>query len=253
MSPAFHVQTARTADNFDQQPALSALAGLRQNVPECLQYSNSTNVASAFTTSDKTVDAVLSIPNQYPNAAVSLIRGKKPMAPSHTILQSRQLPTEEANTLIWSSLRKIAAQSLETKPTLKALTSASAEPSPFALFIIAIGIQGLASKEANERLSSARAAVRANDMRTAYENAFRGLDVLLRSAKWKQISSELEEMCSGHYPVAFATGAMRFVSDAAPRIQNWNLILKKLETTAGQQKVDVENAMRGLVKIHGAP
>lgn len=104
-------------------------------------------------------------------------------------------------------------------------------------------------RKAGEWLASARAAALGGEIRIAYRNVLRGLDVLLRNAKWTQVSDELEEMCSAKYPAEFGIGAIRFVSDAAERIPRWNLILGKARDTAAVQKKDVRIAMRGLIEI----
>ncbi len=140
-----------------------------------------------------------------------------------------------------------------TKPMLGVILAAEPDDhyvasNLFSYFIVATGIDALLSKEASTLLVGARAAALAGDMRPAYEKVFRGLDILLRSAQWTQLGSQLEQMSSDDYPAPFAIGAARFASDAASRIPNWSAILGKLAETARKQKLDVTIAMRGLLR-----
>jgi hypothetical protein len=160
-----------------------------------------------------------------------------------------------SSTIILSSTSPIQTASAATKPSAKPQTT-------FLLpvqnstnqFLETLGaIETAAVKaEANQWLTKARVAVlEARDLRAAYHGVFRGLDILLRSARWQQVSVELEEICSERYPVEFGIGAMRFVSSASARIPKWNFILEKLANSAKGQGTDVQRAMRGLVEKNG--
>jgi len=120
--------------------------------------------------------------------------------------------------------------------------------SKFLKFTLAVGKKALECEYAKQKLKAARMSARDGEMRIAYENAFRGLDLLLRNGEWNETSKELQEMCRGQYPAVFAIGAMRFASDASKRIPRWDNILESLNATAQDQKVDVKRAMRGLVR-----
>jgi hypothetical protein len=75
---------------------------------------------------------------------------------------------------------------------------------------------------------------------------------LMKNARWERVSTELEEISSDSYPVAFGIGAMRFASKAAERIPNWDVILKNLVQAAKRNKVDIRTAFRGLVATNAA-
>jgi hypothetical protein len=137
--------------------------------------------------------------------------------------------------------REVVARSSATRPSantvIKAILSAEAD---------AMAVEG------KELLSNASADALKHELRTAYRGLYRGLDKLLRSAKWRQVSLELDRICSERYPAAFGIAALRFTSDAAGYIPGWDNILKKLINTAKRQGVDIRRAMRGLVDTNGA-
>ena len=108
------------------------------------------------------------------------------------------------------------------------------------------------SAQADSWLKKARAVAETGNLRAAYHSVYRGLDILLKDANWAQVAAELEEICSGQYPVAFAVGAVRFVSSAAERIPHWKAILRKLEEATRREKKDVRRALRGLVEGNAA-
>jgi hypothetical protein len=207
VSAAYKLETSRTADQTAPIPGISLAApGMISEGGFALEnvqslFSNSTSFADSTVTLGDPLQAGL---KQQVDRVARAPFGKGQVAASWW-------PSEHAN-LSWypAKLRHVIPLSSATKP----------------LLIIAVGIKALASKEADDLLASARAAARSNDMRTAYDKLFRGLDIVLRIAKWQQVSLELEEMSSEQYPVAFGIGAVRFASDAASRIPNWNLILR---------------------------
>jgi hypothetical protein len=115
-----------------------------------------------------------------------------------------------------------------------------------------VGAEQEAWRAADQFLNSAREHAKLGDLRLAYRDALRGLDILLRFASWSRVSVELEEMSSGKYPASFGIGAMRFASGAAKSIPNWTSILEALVTVAQNQNLDVRRAMRGLVGTNGS-
>ena len=253
MSVAYKIETASTGNQPSRLAADDLVLSLPElGVPEMLQsqLSNSTSFADSAVTLGFKLDPLLSNLNRYSDKPI-------PLVPDGRRAAARRWSEEQARALTWypAALRKITSQSSATQPPVGPNITVSSEDQYrtglSAPFIIAIGIRALASKEADDLLVGARSAARANDMRAAYEKAFRGLDIILRSAEWNKVSSELEEICSDNYPAAFGIGAVRFASGAASRIPNWDLIIKRLIQTARQQKVDVSRAMRGLLGAHG--
>jgi len=114
-----------------------------------------------------------------------------------------------------------------------------------------VGRQQEAWREADQLLTSARKHATLGDLRLAYRDALRGLDILLRCASWWRVGIELEEMSSSKYPASFGIGAMRFASGAAKSIPNWTSILRALAATAQAQNLNVRKAMRGLIETDG--
>jgi hypothetical protein len=256
MTFAYKIETALTGPEVHPAPPAPILSESEFDAPRLFQsqFSNSTSVADTSMISGSKLGPLLATPKLDFNIPSRTMpdRGRPAAA-------STRWSPEQAQTLFWyaAALRRTAPLSSATRPILDAILTAPSEDryrtnNLFPLFIVAVGVQALALKQANDLLASAREAARANDMRTAYGKVFRGLDILLRSAQWKHIGSELEEMSSELYPAEFGIGAVRFASDAASRIPRWNLILNRLTTTAKKQNVDVAKAMRGLLRTYEA-
>lgn len=81
------------------------------------------------------------------------------------------------------------------------------------------------------------------DARSFYWAVFRKLDNLMLHGQWDKVSCDLAEYCSDRYPVEYGIGAMRFVSDAADRIPQYNSLLNSLNKRASSHQ------MRGLNPI----
>jgi hypothetical protein len=196
------------------------------------------------------------IPDSYPHPAnerpasqVTLFK-----VPHHGAVEFRNKTTSSSQA---GSVSTVTLHSSMTDPGANTVQSfvSSIEDSTTAAasLVIVLGVaHALVAKQADEWLAKARAAARVGDLRAAYHGVYRGLDVLLKSAKWHRVSAELEEICSDQYPVTFGIGAMRFVSGAAERIPNWNTILERLRETARRQNADVRKAFRGLVEANAA-
>jgi hypothetical protein len=171
-------------------------------------------------------------------------------APHHGLLQlnkaTASAPAGSANTF--------TIHSSSTQPTVNTVFVSSVEdPTTSNIdLIVELALNAAVLKQAEDWFAKARQAARAGNLRTAYHGVYRAFDLLLRSAKWDQVSAELEEICSDKYPIAFGIGAMRFVSSAAESIPNWNFILRRFMGLAQHQNVDVRKAFRGLPEANGA-
>ena len=116
---------------------------------------------------------------------------------------------------------------------------------------ISATLDRLATRQAITNIERARDAAVAGDLRVAYRRVYQGLDELFRRGRWKLVSDELIEICKDKYPATFGIGAIRFSSDASSYIPNWDIIVNSLKTSAGDQGMDVERAMRGLLNNDG--
>jgi hypothetical protein len=262
MTTAYHVQTARTA----KLPPVWSDYAFQQNAPlvpyrEANLYSTAQDLtwAAASNAAPNELLLAIKIPDSYPQLPPTLDYLSRPeqafvKTPHHGRLGSKELITRIYETAFCS---KLALRSAATEPSSNTVTTLlspkenSTAALPASVIILAIA-DAFVANEADNWLSKARAAARAGDLRSAYRNVYRGLDVLMKRAKWNEVSSVLEELSSITYPTAFGIGAMRFASSAAQQVPNWNAILNKLIETARRQKVDIQKSFRGLIETNGA-
>lgn len=265
MTSKYQVQTARTArfppfsvfDNHSErewQPATY--------VPTANQYSNATGIVPHPTSNAPLTELVLAIniPDSYPRIPSIIL--VNPARRSPTLFKVPHHGSARYHEVIplryeMLNLNRLALRSAVTEPSSNTITSlVSTDQNSTAAIagsIVGLGLSNaIVAKEADEWLTKARVAARAGDLRTAYHGVYRGLDVLMKTAKWERVSAELEEIGSDSYQVAFGIGAMRFASRAAERIPKWNVILMNLVQTAQRRKVDIRTAFRGLIKTNGA-
>ena len=262
---AYQIQTARTAK---LPPFVSFGTYLEQeqkpgNNPPYLigDVSNETWIVPRGLSEALPADmpAAVTIPGPYPQTPTAApARAARQLSffkvPHHAPVEFRNRITGSSQA---GSVSTVTLRSSATEPAANTVQSffSSIDDSTTSVvgLIIVLGVaHALATKQADDWLAKARAAVRTGDLRAAYHAVYRGLDVLLKSAQWHRVSAELEEICSDQYPVAFGIGAIRFVSSAAERIPNWNAILRSLKKTAQREKRDVSKAFRGLTEVNGA-
>lgn len=102
---------------------------------------------------------------------------------------------------------------------------------------------------ANDHLVTARRCAVDDNLRDAYHHVYRGLDIYLRLAEWNKVSSELKEITSDKYPVAFGMGALRFSAGSRNNIPDWKEIIEKFVVTIINQNKsygDPSKLLRGL-------
>ena len=129
-----------------------------------------------------------------------------------------RLKSQSASTLLVST-----ANTAQTKQTEQTNTSPQ---------VIAAGAQALAKRNALELLDAARLAAEERDLHTAYDKAFRGLDILMKMAQWTLISVELSTVTSDKFPVEFGIVLARFVSQISLRLDNWTSVINALKNMA---------------------
>lgn len=102
-------------------------------------------------------------------------------------------------------------------------------------------------ERAVEQLKRGRMAAKTGDMRLAYREAYRGLDVLFRCRRWTLAHAQLREACSDSYPAHFGIGLLRFSSEAAALIPAWSDLVELLSASARRQGMNTARALRGIV------
>jgi hypothetical protein len=258
------VQTARTATFPPFLVFDGHLDGgwLPTHAPTISQYTNATGIVPRATSNTPLTDLMeaISIPDSYARIlSTTLVNPGRRSPTLFKVPHHGSAQYDDVISLLYDtpSLNRFALRSAVTEPSSNTVASllSPKQTSTAAIADVVVFLghsNAMVAKEADEWMTKARDAARVGNLRIAYHGVYRGLDVLMKNAKWERVSAELEEICSDTYPVAFGIGALRFSSNAAERIPKWNLILESFLQAAKKKDVDVRTTFRGLVEANGA-